>query len=82
MAEKEKPDVEKKIVVMTKEGEKTLIEITITEGDIVKTLILDKLLPIISGEGGRGLVLIFIIPRQPAIRQAIIKGLFSPIPRP
>jgi hypothetical protein len=40
----------------------------ITEGDIVKTLILDKLLPIISGEGGRGLVLIFIIPRQPAIR--------------
>jgi hypothetical protein len=42
---------------MAKEGEKTPIEITITEGDIVKTLILDKPLTITSGEGGRGLVL-------------------------
>ena len=56
-AEKEKPAVENKIVVMAKEGKKTPIEITITEGDIVKTLILDKPLTITSGEGGRGLVL-------------------------
>ena len=56
-AEKEKPAVENKIIVMAKEGKKTPIEITITEGNIVKTLILDKPLIITSGEGGRGLVL-------------------------
>jgi beta-lactamase regulating signal transducer with metallopeptidase domain len=51
--EKEK----KKIVVTTKDGAKTPIEITITEGDQVKTLVLDKPLTITSGKDGHVLVL-------------------------
>jgi beta-lactamase regulating signal transducer with metallopeptidase domain len=56
-AEKEKAVIEKKIVVTTKGGAKTPIVITITEGDQVKTLTLDKPLTITSGEGGHVLVL-------------------------
>ena len=48
---------EKKIVVTTKEGGKTPIVITITQGDEVKTLTLDKPLTITKGEGGDTLVL-------------------------
>ena len=51
--EKEK----KKIVVTTKDGAKTPIEITITEGDTVKTLVLDKPLTITSDKDGHVLVL-------------------------
>ncbi|MCX6570593.1 MAG: hypothetical protein NT006_04120 [Candidatus Aminicenantes bacterium] len=51
--EKEK----KKIFVTTKDGAKTPIEITITEGDTVKTLVLDKPLTITTGEGGHVLIL-------------------------
>jgi beta-lactamase regulating signal transducer with metallopeptidase domain len=51
--EKEK----KKIVVTTKDGAKTPIEITITEGDKVKTLVLDKPLTITGGKDGHVLVL-------------------------
>jgi len=56
-AEKEKAVIEKKIVVTTKDGTKTPIVITITAGDEVKTLTLDKPLTITSGEGGHVLVL-------------------------
>ena len=55
-AEKEKA-IEKKIVVTTKDGTKTPIEITITEGDTVKTLVLDKPLTITSGKDGHVLIL-------------------------
>jgi beta-lactamase regulating signal transducer with metallopeptidase domain len=55
--EKEKAVIEKKIVVTTKAGTKTPIEITITEGDTVKTLVLDKPLTITSGKDGDVLVL-------------------------
>jgi beta-lactamase regulating signal transducer with metallopeptidase domain len=56
-AEKEKAVIEKKIVVTTKDGAKTPIVITITEGDKVRTLTLDRPLTITSGEGGHVLVL-------------------------
>jgi beta-lactamase regulating signal transducer with metallopeptidase domain len=56
-AKKEKAVIEKKIVVTTKDGAKTPIVITITEGDEVKTLTLDKPLTITRGEGGHVLVL-------------------------
>jgi len=55
-AEKEKA-AEKKIVVTTKDGKKTPIVITITQGDEVKTLTLDKPLTITSGKDGHVLVL-------------------------
>ena len=55
-AEKEK-GTEKKIIVTVKQIDKTPIVITITEGDEVKTLTLDKPLTITSGEGGHVLVL-------------------------
>jgi beta-lactamase regulating signal transducer with metallopeptidase domain len=55
-AKKGKP-AGKNVVVTTKEGTKTPIVITITEGDEVKTLILDKPLTITRGEGGHTLVL-------------------------
>jgi len=55
-AEKEKT-IEKKIVITTKDGTKTPIEITITEGDTVKTLVLDKPLTITSGKDGHVLIL-------------------------
>lgn len=55
-AEKEKA-IEKKIVITTKDGTKTPIEITITEGDTVKTLVLDKPLTITSGKDGHVLIL-------------------------
>jgi beta-lactamase regulating signal transducer with metallopeptidase domain len=55
-AEKEKV-VEKKIVVTTKDGKKTPIVITITQGDEIKTLTLDKPLTITSGKDGHILVL-------------------------
>ena len=56
-AKKEKTVIEKKIVVTTKDGAKTPIEITITEGDQVKTLVLDKPLTITSDKDGHVLVL-------------------------
>lgn len=55
-AEKEKA-VQKKIVVTDKDGTKTPIVITITEGDSVKTLTLDKPLTITSGKDGHVLIL-------------------------
>jgi beta-lactamase regulating signal transducer with metallopeptidase domain len=51
--EKEK----KKIFVTTKDGAKTPIEITITQGDQVKTLVFDKPLTITSGKEGHVIVL-------------------------
>jgi hypothetical protein len=57
VAEKEKPAVERKIVIEAKEGAKTPIEITITQGDEVKTLTLDKPLTITTGKDGQVLVL-------------------------
>ncbi|MCX6569081.1 MAG: M56 family metallopeptidase [Candidatus Aminicenantes bacterium] len=56
-AKKEKLVIGKKIVVTTKDGTKTPIVITITEGDEVKTLTLDKPLTITSSEGGQVIVL-------------------------
>jgi beta-lactamase regulating signal transducer with metallopeptidase domain len=56
-AEKEKPVVERKIVIEAKEGAKTPIKITITQGDEVKTLTLDKPLTITTGKDGQVLVL-------------------------
>jgi beta-lactamase regulating signal transducer with metallopeptidase domain len=56
-AEKEKPAVERKIVIEAKEGAKTPIEITITQGDEIKTLTLDKPLTITTGKDGHVLVL-------------------------
>jgi len=56
-AEKVKAAAEKKIAVTVKEIDKTPIVITITEGDEVKTLVLDKPLTITTGEGGQVLVL-------------------------
>lgn len=47
----------KKIFVTTKDGAKTPIEITITEGDTVKTLVFDKPLTITSGKDGHVLIL-------------------------
>jgi len=55
--EKEKAVIEKKIVVTTKGGAKTPIVITITEGDKVRMLTLDKPLTITSGKDGHVLVL-------------------------
>jgi len=57
MAEKEKSVVERRIVFEAKEGAKTPIEITITQGDEVKTLTLDKSLTITIDKDGRVLVL-------------------------
>jgi beta-lactamase regulating signal transducer with metallopeptidase domain len=57
VAEKEKPAVERKIVIEAKEGAKTPIEITIIQGDEVKTLTLDKPLTITTGKDGHVLVL-------------------------
>ncbi|MCJ7486473.1 MAG: M56 family metallopeptidase, partial [Candidatus Aminicenantes bacterium] len=54
---KEKATAEKKILVTTKEGQKTPIVITITEGDKVKTLTLVKPLTITTGKDGHVLVL-------------------------
>jgi beta-lactamase regulating signal transducer with metallopeptidase domain len=56
-AEKGKGVIEKKIVVTTKDGTKTPIEITITEGDTVKTFVLDKPLTITKDKDGEVLVL-------------------------
>ena len=55
--EKEKAKAEKKLDVTIKEVGKTPIVITITEGDTVKTLTLDKPLTITSSEGGQVIVL-------------------------
>ncbi len=55
--EKAKAAAERKILVTAKEGEKTPIVITITEGDTVRTLILDKPLTITSGKDGHAFVL-------------------------
>jgi beta-lactamase regulating signal transducer with metallopeptidase domain len=57
VAEKAKPAVESKIVIEAKEGVKTPIVITITQGDEVKTLTLDKPLTITTGKDGQVLVL-------------------------
>jgi beta-lactamase regulating signal transducer with metallopeptidase domain len=53
----EKAKGEKKIAVTIKEVDKTPIVITITEGDVVKTMTLDKPLTITSGKDGNVLVL-------------------------
>lgn len=53
VAEKAKPAVESKIVIEAKEGVKTPIVITITQGDEVKTLTLDKPLTITTGKDGQ-----------------------------
>ncbi len=56
--EKEKAKAaEKKILITTKEGGKAPIEITITEGDTVKMLVLDKSLTITKGKDGDVLIL-------------------------
>jgi beta-lactamase regulating signal transducer with metallopeptidase domain len=57
VVEKEKPAVERKIIFKAKEGEKTPIVITITKGDEVKTLTLDKPLTITTSKDGHVLVL-------------------------
>jgi beta-lactamase regulating signal transducer with metallopeptidase domain len=55
-ADKEKANAAKTIVVTTK-GSKTPIEITITEGDQVKTLSFEKSLTITKGKNGEVLIL-------------------------
>jgi beta-lactamase regulating signal transducer with metallopeptidase domain len=53
----EKAKEEKKIAVTVKEVDKAPIVVTITEGDVVKTMTLDKPLTITSGKDGNVLVL-------------------------
>jgi len=56
-AEKEKPVVEKKIVIETEKGAKPSIEVVITEGAATKMLVLEKPLTITLSQDGKALVL-------------------------